>query len=63
MLTLVDQQTHAPRLVPLLPILLAVILRDTNDWGDEGLWGGLRETFGTDTGAALRWGTDEAGEA
>jgi hypothetical protein len=59
MITLVDQRTDVRRELPLLPILLAVILRG-GDWGDvPQAWGGQVETFGTDTGEALRWGTDE----
>jgi len=49
----------------LLPILLALILRDTNDWGDDPqAWGGQVEEWGGEDepwgGEALRWGTDTA---
>ena len=67
MITLVDQRPDVRRELSLLPILLALILRDANDWGDDPqAWGGEQQAFGTDTGepepwgshARLCWGTD-----
>jgi hypothetical protein len=58
MITLVDQRPDVRREIPLLPILLAVILRE-DDWGDDPeAWGGTHEGWGNDTGQLLAWGTD-----
>jgi hypothetical protein len=65
MITLVDQRQGVRRELPLLPILLALLLR-AGDWGDDPqAWGGAVHTWGTDTGEkepwggeVLPWGTD-----
>jgi hypothetical protein len=52
MITLVDQRSDVRRELPLLPILLAVILR-AGDWGDPPqAWGGQVEASGTDASHA-----------
>ena len=64
MITLALQRPDIRRELPVLPILLALILRATNDWHDHPqAWGGLVEGWGGQhelwAGRALHWGTDE----
>jgi len=49
---------------PLLPIVLALILWGTDEWGDGvGVWGGIIEEWAGEEElwgqVELRWGTDE----
>jgi hypothetical protein len=65
---LIAQRTAVHGPVPLLPLLLALILRQDDDWGDPPqAWGGLVEAWGGQQepwgGETQPWGTDEGEES